>query len=61
MRYGLSGKQAIIAKAIKEEMSSGMSFKEAVRSIVASKRFNHMTVKKVAEKFQANPSITDYL
>jgi hypothetical protein len=57
----LSGKQVIIAQAIKTEMSSGKSFKEAVRAVVKSKQFNHMVVRRVAEKLEVNPSIIDKL
>lgn len=55
----LSGKQVIVAQAIKSEMSSGKSFKDAVGAVVKSKQFNHMMVRRVAEKLEAEPSIID--
>ena len=61
VRGELSAKQVIIAQAIKTEMSSGKSLKEAVRAIMESKQFNHMTVRRVAEKLEATLSIIDRL
>jgi len=61
MKRQLTGKQAIILEAIKSEVSSGKSFKEAVRAVMKSKQYNHMTVRRVAEKLEANPSILDKL
>lgn len=61
MRGELSGKQVIIAQAVKTEMSSGKSLKEALRAVIRSKQFNHMTVRRVAEKLAATPSIIDRL
>lgn len=61
MRQAFTGKQAIVLEAIRSEMSSGKSLKEAVRAVMKSKMFNHMTVRRVAEKLEANPSIIDKL
>ena len=57
MKYRLLGSQQIILEAIKLEMSSGKPLKEAVIAVMKSKQFNHMTVKRVAEKIEANPKI----
>ncbi len=61
MKRQLTGKQAIVLEAIKREMSSGKSFKEATRAVMKSKQYNHMTVRRVAEKLESNPSILDKL
>ena len=61
MRQGLTAKQAVILAAIRSEMSSAKSVKEAVRAVIKSKQFNHMMVRRVAEKLEANPSIIDKL
>lgn len=52
MQGQFTGKQAMIAEAIKTEMASGKSLKEAVSAVMKSKRFNHMTVRRVAEKLE---------
>ena len=59
MRQKLSGKQDAILEAVRLEMSSGRSLKEAVRAVIQSKRFNHMTERRVAGKLEANPNIID--
>lgn len=61
MRQRLPGKQDAILEAIRLEMLSGKSPKEAARAVMQSKRFNHMTVRRVAEKLEANPRIIDKL
>lgn len=61
MRQRFTGKQAIILVAIRSEMSCGKSVKEAVRAVMKSKQFNHMMVRRVAEKLEASPSIIDRL
>jgi hypothetical protein len=48
----LSDKQDAILEAIKFEVASGRSFKEAVKVVMESKRFNHMTIRRVAEKLK---------
>jgi len=43
-------KQEAILEAIRIEMSSGKSLDEAARQVVKSKQFNHITVRRCAEK-----------
>ena len=57
MRQGFTGKQAIILAAMKSEMSSGKSMKEAVREVMKSKMFNHMTVRRCADKLARDPGL----
>lgn len=61
MRLILQGKQKAIAESILLEMSSGMLLKDAVRAVMKSKQYNHMLVKRVAEKLEANPNIVKEL
>lgn len=56
MRRGLTPKQEEILEAIKIEMSSGKSLEEAAREVVKSKQFNHMTVRRCAEKLARDQS-----
>ena len=53
MRRQLTGGQSMIAQAIRDEMASGKSLKEAVNSVMRSREFNHMTVKSVVQKLEA--------
>lgn len=57
MRQALTGKQGIILAAIRREMSSGKSMEEAVREVMKSKMFNHMTVQRCADKLARDPSL----
>jgi len=57
MRYKLPGKQQVILDAIKQEIISGKSMKEAIKYVMLSKQFNHMTVKKVAQILEDRPEI----
>lgn len=57
MGQKLSDKQDVILEAIRLEVSSGGSLKEAVRAVMQSKRFNHMTLRRVVEKLEVTPSI----
>lgn len=57
MGQKLSGKQDVILEAIRFEVYSGRSLKEAVRAVMQSKQFNHMTVRRVVEKLEVDPSI----
>ena len=59
MKSSFSGKQSSIVDAIRTEMNSGASFEEAVKVVMKSERFNHMTVKRVAEKLEKDLEITD--
>ncbi len=59
MKHRLPASQQIILEAIKLEMSSGKPFKETVRVVMKSKQLNHMTVKRVSEKLDANPEIVE--
>ena len=54
MRGQLTGAQGVIVKAIRDEMASGKSLREAVSTVVRSRQFNHMTVRRVAEKLEAD-------
>jgi hypothetical protein len=36
---------------------AGKSLKEAARAVMQSKQFNHMTVRRVVEKLEIDPSI----
>lgn len=53
----MSVKQDEILEAIRLEVLAGKSLKEAVRAIMQSKQFNHMTVRRVVEKLEIDPSI----
>lgn len=57
MKYRLLGAQQAILEAIKHEISLGKSIKEAVRTVMVSKQFNHMTVKKVSQKLVNMPEL----
>jgi len=57
MKYGLSGAQQAVLEAIRHEVSSGKSVKQAVRTVMTSKQFNHMTVKRVSQKLVAMPEL----
>ena len=57
MKYSLSGAQQAILEAIKHEVSSGKSVKEAVRTVLSGKQFNHMTVKRVSQKLVTMPEL----
>jgi len=57
MGQKLSDKQDAILEAIRLEVSSGRSLKEAVRAVMQSKQFNHITVRRVVEKLEVTPSI----
>ena len=57
MGQKLSGKQDVILEAIRFEVYSGRSLKAAVRAVMQSKQFNHMTVRRVVEKLEVDPSI----
>lgn len=57
MRQGFTGKQAVILAAIKSEMSAGKTIKEAVREVIKSKMFNHMTVRRCADKLARDPDL----
>jgi len=46
----LTEKQALILAAIRKEISSGKSLEAAIREVVKSRMFNHMTVRRCAEK-----------
>jgi hypothetical protein len=53
----LMGKQDAILEAIRLEVASGKSLKESVRAVMQSKQFNHMSVRRVAQKLEVNPHI----
>ena len=57
MKHRLSGAQQVVLEAIRREVGSGKSVREAVRTVMTSKQFNHMTVKRVAEKLVAIPEL----
>jgi Xaa-Pro aminopeptidase len=57
MKHRLSGGQQAVLEAIRCEVASGKSVKEAVRKVMTSKQFNHMTVKRVAQKLIAIPEL----
>ena len=57
MKYRLPGGQQAILDAIKYEISLGKPMKEAVRNVMKSKQFNHMTVKKVSQKLIDMPEL----
>lgn len=57
MKYRLSGGQQVVLEAIKHEVSLGKSVKEAVRTVMTSKQFNHMTVKRVSQKLVIMPEL----
>ena len=60
MRKASTEKKAIILASIRSEMSSGKSMKEAVREIMKSRMFNHMTVRGCGDKLTKGPSLRDY-
>jgi len=51
------GKQDAILEAVRLEVASGKSLKESVRAVTQSKQFNHMSVRRVAQKLEVNPHI----
>lgn len=57
----LTKKQATILLAIKKEMSSGKPLEAAMREVIKSRMFNHMTVRRCAEKLARNPDSLDQL
>lgn len=59
MRQGLTEQQTIILEAIRSEMSSGKSLEEAVREVIKSKMFNHMTVRRCADKLARDLDLLD--
>jgi len=59
MRQGLTEQQTIILEAIRSEMSLGKSLEEAVREVIKSKMFNHMTVRRCADKLARDLDLLD--
>lgn len=51
----LTEKQAVILAAIRKEMSSGKSLEAAMREVIKSRMFNHMTVRRCAEELASTP------
>lgn len=43
----------MVLEAIRHQVLSGKSVKEAVRAVMLSKQFKHMTVKRVSHKLTA--------
>ena len=53
----MSAQQDAIIEAIRLEVLAGKSLKEAVKAVMQSKQFNHMTVRRVFDKLKVDPSI----
>ncbi|MCJ7515118.1 MAG: hypothetical protein MUO89_03990 [Dehalococcoidia bacterium] len=53
----MSDKQDAILEAIRLEALAGKSLKEAVKAVMQSKQFNHMTVRRVVEKLEVDPTV----